>query len=335
VRARVELQRLAPSLRAAAAVVACLVTGQLAGRTAVGLVMAVGARRVVIADPGGKPASRAANMALAVVGGSLAGFAGTLAGHSLALSTLGMFGLGWVAGVARIRSEAAGRLAASPAILFALAQILPGDIRSAAQRALAVGVGGTVGGVLVLWAYPRGWLRLAVHRAQEGLRFLWGALLAPGTDVRFGVVLAATVSVCLLLVRALDVPRGSWVVVSVLVVLRPEPAITRRRGLQRVAGTLWGCALAVVLVYFVRAPLLADVLLFLLMVAFFRLQPVAYGWSLAFFTPAVVLGISLLEPGNWHWAANRAVDVALGTLVALGVGFLVGGRQARPATSVV
>ncbi len=329
------LSQLAPAVRAAAAVSGCLAAGQLAGRTALGLVMAVGARRVVIADPGGEPASRAANMALAVVAGSLAGFTGTLAGHSLTLSTLGMFALGWVAGVARSRSDAAGRLAASPAILFALAQILPGDIRTAAERALAVGVGGAVGEVLVLGAYPRGWLRLAARRAQSGLRFLGAALLTPGTDVRFGVVLAATVSVCLLVVRALDLPRGHWVVVSVLVVLRPEPAATRRRGLERVVGTLWGCVLAVALVYLVRAPLLADLLVFLLMVAFFRLQPVAYGLSLAFFTPAVVLGISLLEPGNWHWATTRAVDVAAGTVVALGAGFLVGARPAPPPSSVV
>jgi uncharacterized membrane protein YccC len=60
---------------------------------------------------------------------------------------------------------------------------------------------------------------------------------------------------------------------------------------------------------------------------------VAYGWSLTFFTPALVLGISLLEPGNWHWAANRAVDVAAGTLVALGAG-LLSGRLTPPPTSV-
>jgi uncharacterized membrane protein YccC len=332
---RQRLGPLAPAFRAAAAVSACVVTGQLAGRTGVGLVMAVAARRVVIADPGGEPASRAANMAIALVAGSLAGFAGTLAGHSLALSTLGMFALGWVAGVARSRSEAAGRLAASPAVLFALAQILPGDIRIAAERALAVGIGGAVGEVLVLGAYPRGWYGLTARRARTGIRFLWGAMLSPGADVRFGFVLAATVSACLLVVRALELPRGYWVVVSVLVVLRPEAAVTRRRGLERVAGTLSGCFLAVGLVYLVRSPLAADLLIFVLMVGFFRFLPVAYGWSLAFFTPAVVLGISLLEPGNWHWAANRAVDVAAGTVVALGAGFLLGSRRAPPPSSVV
>jgi Fusaric acid resistance protein-like len=332
-RTRQGLTRLAPSIRAAAAVSASLVGGQLAGRTAVGLVMAVGARRVVIADPGGEPASRAANMSIALLTGSLAGFAGTLVGHSLALSTLGMFALGWVAGVARSRSDAAGRLAASPAILFALAQILPGTVQLAGERALAVGVGGALGQLLVLGTYPRGWLELAVRRSRAGVRFLWRSMFSAEASGRFGLVLAATVSACLFVVRALDLPRGHWVVVSVLVVLRPEAAVTRRRGLERVAGTLLGCLLAVALVFLVRSPLVADLLIFFLMVGFFRLQPTAYGWSLAFFTPAVVLGISLLEPGNWHWAANRAVDVAAGTLVALGAA-LLGGRLTQPPTSV-
>jgi hypothetical protein len=334
-RIRKGLAPLGLSLRAAAAVAGCVVIGQLSGRTAVGLVMAVGARRVVIADPGGTSTSRAANMALAVLAGTVAAFLGTLLGHSLALSTLAMFALGWVAGVARGRSEAAGRLASSPAILFALAQILPGPWELGLERAVAVSLGGALAAASILSAYPKGWLSLAVRRTRDGARFLCREVRSGEGDARFGLVLASTVSVCLLVVRALDLPRGHWVVVTVLVVLRPEVAVTQRRGLERVVGTLLGGALAVGLVFVVRWPWLADVLIFLLMVGFFRCQPVAYGWSLAFFTPAIVLGISLLEPGNWHWAANRAVDVAAGSLVALGAGFLLRGRLGRRPTPVV
>src|SRR5208283_5532179 len=89
------LLQLGPALRGAAAMSACLAAGQLAGQTALGLVMAVGARRVVLVDPGGEPASRAANMALAALAGTAAAFLGTLAGSSLPLSALGMFALGW------------------------------------------------------------------------------------------------------------------------------------------------------------------------------------------------------------------------------------------------
>jgi hypothetical protein len=334
-RARQGLIRLRPALRPAAAVVVCVVAGQLWGRTAVGLVMAVGARRIAIADPGGTTTSRGANMAIAIVTGALGGFAGTLVGHSLAASTLGMFALGWVAGIARSRSEAAGRLASSPAILFALAQILPGDVAVALERALAVAVGGAVAEVFVLPAYPTGWLRLAAQRIKTAAQFLWRATRSSKGDTRFGLALAATVSACLFTVRALNLPRGYWVVVSVLVVLRPEHEVTRRRGLDRLLGTLLGCGLAVGLVFLVRAAWLADVVIFLLMVGFFRLLPVAYGWSLAFFTPALVLGISLLEPGNWHWAANRAVDVVAGSLVALGVSALLRGTSGRRPTPVV
>jgi hypothetical protein len=297
--------------------------------------MAIGARRVVFADPGGSPASRGANMAIAVVANAFAALAGTLLGHSLAASTLGMFVLGWVAGVARTHSEAAGRLGTSPAILFALAQILPGDLSTALLRALAVGVGGLVALACVLARFPKGWLRLAVRRLSTAVHLLGRAFGSSEVEVRFGLVLAFTVAACLWVVRALDLPRGSWVVVSVLVVLRPDHAVTQRRGLERVWGTLLGCLLAAALVSVVRSPWLADGLIFLLMVGFFRLQAVAYGWSLAFFTPAVVLGISLLEPGNWHWAANRAVDVAAGSLVATGVAFLLRGSLRRRPTAVV
>src|SRR5271166_3361861 len=123
-RARQELSRLVPSLRAAAAVTACLVGSQFAGRTGLGLILAVGARRVITADPGGEPVARAAIFCLAAVAASLGAFGGTLAGDLLAASSLGMFALGWVVGAARSHSEAAGRVALAPAITFALAQIL-------------------------------------------------------------------------------------------------------------------------------------------------------------------------------------------------------------------
>jgi hypothetical protein len=334
-RAREELVRLLPSLRAAAAVLACLVGGELTGRTATGLVMAVGARRVILGDPGGERASRAANMALALLLSAAAAFVGTLAGHSLVLAPLGMFALGWVLGVARARSDAAGRVAAAPAVLFALALILPGGLLDAAERAAAVAAGGAVAVVLVLGWPGRGWLALVARRAASGVDALWRATLHPEASVRFGLVLAATVSICVLVVKGLALPRGHWVVVSVLVVLRPEQAATWRRGAERLLGTLLGCVLAAWLVFLVRPVPLQLALIFLLMAVYFRLQPTAYGWSLAFFTPAVVLSIGLLEQGNWHWAANRAVDVAAGSLVAFAAALLLGSRSAQSPAPVV
>ncbi|MGO8968029.1 MAG: FUSC family protein [Myxococcaceae bacterium] len=324
------LRQLGPALRGAAALSACLVAGQLAGQTALGLVMAVGARRVVLVDPGGEPDSRAANMALAALAGTAAVFLGTLAGSSLPLSALGMFALGWMAGVGRSHGEAAGKLSAAPALLFALAQLLPGDAVTALERALAVAVGSAVACLVVLDTFPAGWLPLALRRAAAALRFLAAAATAPAAAGRFGLLLAGTVTGCLLVVRLLGVPRGSWVVVSVLLVLRPETATTRRRGLERLQGTLVGCLLAAALVFLVRPVALVDALIFLLMVGYFRLQPQAYGWSLAFLTPAIVLSVGLLEPGNWHWAERRGLDVAAGTLVALGVGWLLGAKPAPP-----
>ena len=167
------------------------------------------------------------------------------------------------------------------------------------------------------------------------MRFLAASAASPLAASRFGVVLAATVTGCLLAVRALHIPRGNWVVVSVLVVLRPEASATRRRGVQRLGGTLAGCALAAALVFLVRSVALSQVLIFLLLVAYFRLLPVAYGWSLAFLTPAIVLGLALLEPGNWHWAANRALDVVAGTLVALLIGLLLQRAAPPQAPSVI
>src|SRR5208283_2338187 len=186
--------------------------------------------------------------------------------------------------------------------------------------------GGVVAFFSILGWLPRGWLKLALARARASLALLAAAASHPAASSRFGLLLAGTVTGCLLAVRALGVPRGNWVVVSTLLVLRPEAGGTRRRALERLEGTLLGCVLAGGLIVLLHSVVLADVLIFLLLVGYFRLPP-GSPWALAFFTPAVVLGVGLLEPGHWQWALNRALDVVAGTLVALAVGLLFGARE--------
>ncbi len=292
-RARQALRGLLPAVRAAAPVSLCLAAGQLMGRTDVGLVMAVGARRVAIADPHGEPASRGANVALAAGADAVAVFLGTLAGIPSAVGPRNVCPrLGGRGGKKPPRgSRPAGRGASRPLRPRPTSSRGPG-------RSGSTGAGRGRRGRRGPSPFSDGFQRLAevaLARARASLALLAAAASHPAEGSRFGLLLAGTVTGCLLAVRALGVPRGNWVVVSTLLVLRPEAGGTRRRALERLEGTLLGCALAGGLLILLHSVVLTDLLIFLLLVGYFRLPP-GSPWALAFFTPALVLGVGRSSP---------------------------------------
>ena len=64
---------------------------------------------------------------------------------------------------------------------------------------------------------------------------------------RHALRLAVTVAIAATIDRAFDLPRGYWIPLTVLFVLRPDFGSTYTRGLQRYVGTALGVVLATVI----------------------------------------------------------------------------------------
>jgi uncharacterized membrane protein YccC len=125
-----------------------------------------------------------------------------------------------------------------------------------------------------------------------------------------------TVVAAHLLARALHVSRGLWVVTTVLIVLQPSAGLTRRRGAERLVGTLAGGVAAAVLAAVLHTRLALAATMFPLAVLAVALRPVHYGLFTFFLTPVFVL---LAEPavGDWRLAAERILDTLLAGALAL------------------
>lgn len=131
------------------------------------------------------------------------------------------------------------------------------------------------------------------------------ANLTPRSDAfRHAARLAVVVTVATAIAHAIDLGRGYWLVLTAVLVLRPEFSITFTRGLARASGTLIGVGLATV----------AAVLL----------HP--HGWALVPFVAVFVLLSGLL------FNASYAVySVAITGVVV----FLLAGLDAHPVTDGV
>lgn len=150
------------------------------------------------------------------------------------------------------------------------------------------------------------------------------AVLRANLDLRSPVLrhssrLAVLVPLTDVVTRQAGIPRGYWVSLTILVVLRPDFGATFQRSLMRVLGTLVGLVLASLLVHFVLGDSTAA-LIVLLAGCFFgmRLAGQANMWLSSLFLAGVVVTLLALAGFPAHSTVlDRSVDTALGGAVAL------------------
>jgi uncharacterized membrane protein YccC len=137
----------------------------------------------------------------------------------------------------------------------------------------------------------------------------------------FAVRLMACVGVAGVMTEVLPLARSYWVILTVVIVLKPDYGSVFVRALQRGAGTVLGAVLgAVILVVVPYGPwLLLPFAVLAALLPYGRSRN--YGLLAVFLTPLVVLLIDLLTRATWYLALDRLVDTLLGCAIVLLVGF--------------
>ena len=130
--------------------------------------------------------------------------------------------------------------------------------------------------------------------------------------LRVGVAAALAV----VATRAIGVPRGYWVTLTVLITLQPYRHATFTKALQRVAGTVGGAIVAALLLASLRSPdaLLVVATLFAGVSA--AVLQLNYALFAFFLTPTFVL-LAELNARDWHLAEVRIINTVGGGLLAL------------------
>jgi uncharacterized membrane protein YccC len=143
------------------------------------------------------------------------------------------------------------------------------------------------------------------------------AILSPDSLILlYALRVAVVVSVAVLLVHLLDLKRGYWMTITVMVIMQPYTGATTHRAFQRVIGTVLGAMLTAVLGAYFHDPRAILVLSFVFSAACVALMPVSYAAYSVFLTPTFVL-LAEASAGDWHLAGTRVVDTLLGGALAL------------------
>jgi uncharacterized membrane protein YccC len=152
------------------------------------------------------------------------------------------------------------------------------------------------------------------------------AILSPDSLIlRYALRVAVVATAAVALGELLDLKRGYWMTITVIVILQPYTGVTTQRALQRVVGTVLGGLLTAALGGLFHDPRAILVLSFIFAATCVALLPVNYAAFSIFLTPTFVL-LAEAEAGDWHLVSTRIVNTLLGGALAL-----VGSRLLWPS----
>jgi uncharacterized membrane protein YccC len=139
--------------------------------------------------------------------------------------------------------------------------------------------------------------------------------------LRYALRLAVAIAAAVAVARFYHIERGYWVSMTVALILKPDFSGTRSHSLGRVLGTVTGGLVGAGFDVVVKDRLLNYLLLFPIGVVTFAQRNSSYPRFVAFLTTFIVLMLNLITPGDLRLPLLRAVDTAMGSLIALLAGY--------------
>lgn len=114
-----------------------------------------------------------------------------------------------------------------------------------------------------------------------------------------------------------------WILLTILVILKPAYSLSKQRNIQRVIGTVIGGLIGAFILYLVKDQTSRFILLLIFMVGTYSFQRLNYIVSVLFMTPYILILFSVLGANNINIVKERVLDTFIGSFVALVSSFIV------------
>lgn len=129
--------------------------------------------------------------------------------------------------------------------------------------------------------------------------------------------------------------HGYWILLTIIVILKPAYSLTKKRNYERLTGTLAGAFIGLLILYFVKDRTVLFVLMILLMIGTYVFLRTNYLICVTMTTPYVLLLFHLLYPNDLRSIlSERVIDTAIGSAIAFIANiFIVPSREREQITS--
>lgn len=140
---------------------------------------------------------------------------------------------------------------------------------------------------------------------------------------RHSLRLAITVLIGYFIGSIFQVQNGYWILLTIIVIMRPNYGLTKQRSKHRIIGTVIGAAIAAVIVMLTQNTIVYGSLAVVSLVLAFSFIQKNYKTSAIFITLNIVFVYALLQPDAFTVIQYRVLDTISGALLALIANFFI------------
>ncbi len=109
-----------------------------------------------------------------------------------------------------------------------------------------------------------------------------------------------------------------WILLTIIVILKPAYSLTKQRNYQRLLGTIGGAGIGFLILYFVKNNTALFVVMMFLMIGTYSFLRTRYMLSVVLMTPYILLLFHLLFKTNFEAIVlDRVLDTVIGSIIAL------------------
>ena len=141
---------------------------------------------------------------------------------------------------------------------------------------------------------------------------------------RFALRVSMAISVGLAVGHWLPYAAHSyWIVLTIVIILRPTFSMTRQRRADRIIGTIIGCVVTAIVIRFVHSNIVLMAILFLSIVATPTFIYLRYRYTAIAVSLMILLQMHLVAPSNPNLVSERLIDTLIGAAVATVFSFVL------------
>jgi uncharacterized membrane protein (TIGR01666 family) len=112
--------------------------------------------------------------------------------------------------------------------------------------------------------------------------------------------------------------HGYWILLTIIVILKPAYSVTKRRNQDRLLGTIAGAGIGILILLLVKDRQLMIVIMILLMVLAYSFMRTRYMLFVTLMTPYILILLYILNPTHYNdLITDRVIDTTIGSVIAL------------------
>lgn len=121
----------------------------------------------------------------------------------------------------------------------------------------------------------------------------------------------------------LDLKNAYWILLTIIVIMRPNYGLTKERSKNRIVGTIIGAIIATTIILITQNTTVYIMLAVLSLTFAFSLIQQSYKIGAAFITIHIVFVYALIEPNAFYVIQYRVIDTVIGAIIAIIANYLL------------